>query len=262
VKARRDTPPGAKSSAQGNKLKPLFDVLRVSLEFRFDAMNMNPNMTMCDRIYQNPSNRTEIWINIGWSTPGFTRYPAWEPWMGQFVSQDDYSKLINVCVEGFKDPPFDHQRVACAMCCTLMCPCACICTGPYLWHIKQQVDAMNTSIGENLTATGVTGARLDMVQAAGAHGGQWVDHRGTELLLPSGEGGTRLGGPPLGYNLVINTKAQLAWPPQQVVAAPVQAAMVAPATVGNTAAANFCASCGKQREGNGKFCTGCGAAVG
>ena len=70
------------------------------------------------------------------------------------------------------------------------------------------------------------------------------------------------GGPPLGYNLVFTTKAPLAWPPQQVAAAPVQGSMVAPATVGKTGAANFCAFCGKQQEGNGKFCTGCGAAVG
>jgi len=149
VKARRDTPPGAKSSAQGNKLKPLFDVLRVSLEFRFDAMNMNPNMTMCDRIYQNPSNRTEIWINIGWSTPGFTRYPAWEPWMGQFVSQDDYSKLVNVCVvECSKDPPVNENLANGAAMCFIMCRCLCIFTVPSLLCVQCYVQQQENAQGQ------------------------------------------------------------------------------------------------------------------
>eukprot|EP00450_Noctiluca_scintillans_P014987 CAMPEP_0194510850 /NCGR_PEP_ID=MMETSP0253-20130528/42314_1 /TAXON_ID=2966 /ORGANISM="Noctiluca scintillans" /LENGTH=192 /DNA_ID=CAMNT_0039354131 /DNA_START=45 /DNA_END=623 /DNA_ORIENTATION=- len=188
-----------------------------------------------------------------------TSFPAWEPWMGQFVSQDDYSKLVNVCiVEASKKPTFN--AAGCAKTWTFLCPCLCICTGPYLYYLKQQVDAATKLAKENVAATGVEGATFDVINFGASRSG-WFDHRGTELLMSSRQG-MRPGGPPVGYNLIFTTKAPLAWPPQQVAAAPVQGSMVAPATVGNTAAANFCASCGKQREGNGKFCTGCGAAFG
>ena len=177
--------------------------------------------------------------------------------MGQFVSQDDYTKVINVCLEGFQGAPVKtiegYQCFVCTGACSVVLPPFCIFFGPYFWYYLQQNSAMNKSIGQNLTATGVQGARLEFPERADASGGQWIDHRGKELLV----NGTLLGGPPLGYNLVFQTGAEMAWPPQQVQAAPVQ-----PAMVGNAAAANFCASCGKQREGTGNFCSGCGAAFG
>ena len=128
---RRDTPPGAKSTAQGNKLKLL---LTCSESLCFGAM--------CDRIYQNPRNRTEIWVHM----TDRTSFPAWEPWMGQFVSQDDYSKLVNVCVvECSKDPPVNENLANGAVMCTFMCPCLCIFTVPsllcVLCYVKQQENA-------------------------------------------------------------------------------------------------------------------------
>ena len=173
--------------------------------------------------------------------------------MGQFVSQDDYCKLVNVCVvECSKDPPVSKNLANGSVMCLLCVLC----------YVKQQENAKAKLVGENVAATGVEGATFVAIHTrAYSIDGGWFDHRGTQLFVSS-RGGMSPGGPPLGYNLVFTTKAPLAWPPQHVAPAPVQESMVAPATVGNTGSANFCAFCGKQREGNGKFCTGCGAAVG
>ena len=105
------------------------------------------------------------------------------------------------------------------------CPCVCICTCPCSVYVKQQVDARNNSIRKSLKETGVEGVTLVTLTMDRGRPTRWFDQHGTPHR-----------GWPIGYNLVFNTKAQLAWAPQQVAAALVQGAMVAPATVGNTAA--------------------------
>ena len=59
------------------------------------------------------------------------------------------------------------------------------------------------------------------VEGRGRSGGSWVDQNGSQLLITSGGGEnsptrTVPGGPPLGYNIVVNLAAPPpCWPPSQ-----------------------------------------------
>ena len=121
-----------------------------------------------------------------------TSFPAWEPWMDQFVSQDDYSKLVNVCVvECSKDPPVNEQLSEAAFLSIFMSPCLCMFTLPVACclscYVEQQEKAKNKLLGENVAATGVEGVTFVAHRTKTYASDGWFDHRGTQLFESSGQ---------------------------------------------------------------------------
>ena len=94
------------------------------------------DMTHCGRIYINPLNKREIYINIGNMFEGKQLYPSYEPWLSAFITEGQYNEMIDALKRQFADAPCKSQ---CPMICTcvfclmlggplgfpLMCPIFC-----------------------------------------------------------------------------------------------------------------------------------------
>jgi hypothetical protein len=166
------------------------------------ASNMQ-NMTYCGRIFQNPANHNELYINIGWNTPGAQIYPPYHEGMASFLPQAQYEALIHAAKLQFEIPPVRPDCLVTSIFCC--CPLDNL-TNTYF---KIKVTAFNKNASAAIAAAAAQAgcsAKLDMVELATGSGGSWVDQNGSQLLV-----GHRNvpGGPPLGYNIVVN----LASPP-------------------------------------------------
>ncbi|CAE8583530.1 unnamed protein product, partial [Polarella glacialis] len=195
------------------------------------SAKMQSDMTICDRIYQNPTNRLEIWANFGWSTPNSQRYPAWEAWMGQFVEQNEYDKLIDLLKREFA------------------------------------VESFNKKVKADVRATGGSSVRMELTEVAYEHNGNWFDSRNykVEAGPPLGYSlvfttASEVHWPP---------NRRQAAPAQQGMQQVVQARMIQAQVVGVSNAGGesnpshnyreemkFCTGCGKQMEASGQFCPG------
>jgi hypothetical protein len=136
--------------------------------------------------------------------------------MASFLPEAQYEALIHAVKQQFENPPVSDVCVgSCSMLSCLLTGGVCFC--PIL-YLKRKVDAFNkeasAAIATAVVQTGCS-AKLDKVQIVSAFGGYWVDQNGLQLLLTSGKS-TRTGGPPLGYNIVVNLAAPPPyWSPSQ-----------------------------------------------
>ena len=52
--------------------------------------NMAGDMTYCGRIYLDPLNKRDIYINIGWMNKDTQMFPPYEQWLAPYVTQEKY----------------------------------------------------------------------------------------------------------------------------------------------------------------------------
>jgi len=162
-------------------------------------------------MYQNPGDRRQIWINIGWNTKGAQRYPAYHSGLSAYISEEAYNDIIYTAQQEFANPPFGGVCFGlCAMACCFFtcgicfCPClyACCKVKSFNGRVNNSMAAVGQRLGMKIHYRLVEGAATP-----GAH--QWVDSNGVALQY----------GPPLGCNIIITLPANISWPPRHVVAA-------------------------------------------
>jgi len=166
------------------------------------------------RIYQNPRNRRQIWINVGWHHTGFQRYPGWDLRLSKHFSRQAFFQIINEVREEFRNPPcstcgsnFELLQIADIAC--LYTAGVCFCP----WVIKKCI-VKNFSSRVDRTLE-LVGSRLGLnvsyhyITSASYRG--WKDINGN---------GTGHGfGPPLGCNIIITLPNAIQWPPRNTAAA-------------------------------------------
>jgi len=172
------------------------------------------NMSYCGRMYQNPRNRTEIWINVGWNTKGAQKYPAYEPGLSEHISKDVYDEIIYEVRKEFENTPFSAcgGGLAFGMCAMATCFFTCgICFCPCL-YLCCAVRAFTSRVNNTMEDVGQrTGLNIQYRLIEAAQEARWMDSRGKILNI----------GPPLGGNVVITLPVAISWPPVVVVPRPV-----------------------------------------
>ena len=173
------------------------------------------SMTYCGRMYQNPNNRKEIWVNCGWNRQDAQRYPDYEPCLAPHVTRDSYNKLMNAVKKEFEAPPEDVawgplRAMRCCICTLGLCifPCLFINLMPdeFKKRVKETVKNLGESIGVN--------ARFELKEHAGIYGDHWMDSKGIPLTIVGKHGHpSYLGGPPIGYNIILTLPQSVQWPP-------------------------------------------------
>ena len=73
-------------------------------------------------------------------------------------------------------------------------------------EFRTRVEEAILNVGKNV---GVD-IKLKVTQAAGGFGGIWLDSSGLQLFV-----GRSAGGPPLGYNIILELAKPMQWPPSQ-----------------------------------------------
>jgi len=140
--------------------------------------------------------------------------------MASFLPQAQYEGLIHAAKLQFEKPPVRHFCVGCcAMYSCLFTRGVCFCRILYFRH---KVTAFNKDASAVIAAAAAQAGgstKLDMFQLASEYGEGWVDQNGSPLFITLGGGEnsptrTVPGGPPLGYNIVVNLGApRPCWPP-------------------------------------------------
>uniref|UniRef100_A0A7S1AIL2 Zinc-ribbon domain-containing protein n=1 Tax=Noctiluca scintillans TaxID=2966 RepID=A0A7S1AIL2_NOCSC len=230
-----------------------------------NIVNCNPMPTMLHsgRIYQDPRNRQQIYVNFGWGFKGGQRYPEFETWMTEFVSASEYEQILGVLQQEMETVPYDAQedeRLFRLLRLAHTCPCVCLCTCHYVIQECREQQKFAAELLERANSkikvvnSSVT---LQYVIDFNEHSGLWTDSRNKDLMSECFRV-MRSGGPPLGLNLVFNAPRALQWPPQGQAVTPQQNEMIAPQVLGSVSVNRFCPSCGTQVAGF-KFCAQCGA---
>ena len=173
------------------------------------------NMTYAGRIYQNPTEKQEIWFNIGWNSHNNQRYPDYESWLSPYLTSDEYKQIINAARVEFDDLPFGGYGPCAAVCSFCLCSMTFgICFCPILLlkrsenEFRKRVEEAIINVGNSLSVH----VKLKLTQAAGGFGGIWLDSSGLQLIV-----GGSPGGPPLGYNILLKLPTSIQWPPSQIV---------------------------------------------
>jgi len=194
---------------------------------------MAQNMEYCGRMYLNPSNRSQIWINIGWNTKGSQRYPVYHPGLSAYFSNDCFNEIIYEAQKEFENVPFDGVGMgliamgACLFSCGIcFCPCVYLCC---------KVKAFGRRVNHTMESVGLRYSlrvQYRLVESAATGGYQWLDSNGKPISI----------GPPLGCNIIITLPAKIPttrWPPraaipmQPVVAPQTQTAYAPPIQTAN-----------------------------
>ena len=172
-------------------------------------------MVFANRIYANPSTPNEMFVNFGFNTRGFQKYPSYVPEVfAGHVSKEEYDDTIGA-IKAVLDEGALNPTLTCVSlnCCCVMCGCGLPCA---MYHFGE---ALNAKLDEAV-ATSVAKWKTRMpVYLQGTFRGSareednWVDARGEPAYLQ----GTRKG-PPEGYSLVITLpQAPAQWPPPATV---------------------------------------------
>jgi len=209
-------------------------------------------MTHCGRIYVNPMNKREIFINVGHLFKGCQIYPSYEPWLAPFIKEDQYRTLINVLEREFEKTPFDTK---CPTCCSLMlCWSGAMTVGagsilgiPPFFYIRHRINSFTQDmegavrnviqeINANVVDVKVAHLQNDthlqcfvhpsatfcnccVTQPIGSHNGRWKDSKGEPLMYPVSSRLTVQGGPPPGYSVVLTVSTEIEFQePQPVIA--------------------------------------------
>ena len=169
------------------------------------------NMTYCGRIYLDPRNKRDIYINIGWIVKDKQVYPPYEQWLAPYVTQDKYHEWIEELQKVFAESPFGSEYVG--MCAMMLCAltsgvCFCPCV-----YLKIKSDSFKKEVQDAFAKFSDGQARLEHTENGGPQNGMWTDSKGQTLMLGGGKYGPRPGGPPLGFNIIINLPTPIQWPP-------------------------------------------------
>jgi len=225
------------------------------------------DLTAAARMYLNPDNPNQIWINIGFIQRNAQRYPAYEPFLAPYVSQDQFNQLMAVLCKEFEDPPFDGAGgPMCAYICCMSTFCICFCPLLYVWRkaklfnerVLNAIENNGKHIGVNATflVSEIAMPNYDPAR------GNWVDSKGQPLLIRQGNKrrgyGYVPGGPPLGANLILNLPAPVSWPPTMMTVNTMQPPGAITTVQPGRGAGPFCSSCGTE-IGEANFCASCGA---
>ena len=57
------------------------------------------------RVYQNPDDRHEIWINIGWELSGTQICPEYQPWMSAHITRTTWDRLVGLLMDALDGNP-------------------------------------------------------------------------------------------------------------------------------------------------------------
>lgn len=172
-----------------------------------------PNMSFCGRAYQNPDNKQEIWLNVGWNLHGQQRYPPFEQELESQIPEQEYKQLMEVLHTVFRTAPYAEPELP------VLTMYLCMCTFGICWcpccYLKKQVSRFNDTLGltvQELCRNMSFSARLEICEG-GEYGGAWTDAKGDPLMVP-GKNATHPGGPPWGYNIVLTVNGvPPKWPP-------------------------------------------------
>ena len=249
------------------------------------------NMTYCGRIYLDPRNKRDVYINVGWVVKDKQIYPPYEQWLAPYVTEQKYNEWIVELQKVFATSPIESENAAvfAMMCCAitagaLFCPCL------YFMYLSR---SFQREIQDAFKKVSGDTARIKLTEYAGPSGGMWVDSKGQMLMLGGGKQGARPGGPPLGFNIIISLPSPIEWPPTVQLAPgptylppitgyaapptgfappptgyaphyappPARTAVVTPAVVEQPRGLNVC-SCGNASVADAKFCSKCGKELG
>mmetsp|Transcript_43631 Transcript_43631/g.93394 ORF Transcript_43631/g.93394 Transcript_43631/m.93394 type:complete len:253 (-) Transcript_43631:41-799(-) len=165
------------------------------------------------RIYQNPSSKSEIWFNLGPTDVGAQRYPPYESWMSGFVAPDDYEEITEKLKEHIENSRLTPGLAVGVSFC-LMMPCLWPVGCPLsLWALNRR-GCICKGIEQEAANLGLE-CRIDIVQKSHI-GSNWLDSRGSLLLLEGKDGASMPCGPPVGFNLVVIVSPPVPWPPTAV----------------------------------------------
>lgn len=201
------------------------------------------DMTYSGRIYQNPIDRREIWVNVGWNAKGAQLWPLYEPGLAEYCSEAQWNKIIEAMKKEFENAPFHHvcegwcaMALCCGTCGILFCPCV---------YIKVKSDQfaqrLRKAVAE-VSGDHPHGVRLELTESASTAGAQWLDSNSQVSNVS----------PPLGWNLILKSKEPQLWPPAKAhiqARAPIQAEMIG---------GKFCTKCGTNLDASAAFCSKCG----
>ena len=165
------------------------------------------NMTYCGRIYLDPRNKRDIYINIGWIAKEKQIYPPYEQWLAPYVTQEKYHEWIDELQKVFADSPFESKNAG--MCAIILCLFSIgVCFCPCL-YLKIKADSFKMEVQDSFAKVSGGQERIEFAETGGSQNGMWTDSKGQTLLL----NGTQPGGPPLGFNIIINLASPIQWPP-------------------------------------------------
>ena len=127
------------------------------------------------RIFQNPLDRHEIWVNIGryeeHHTTLFTYhriYPEYDPRLSPYISKQDYQNLLEFLKERVERAPCLSEA-----CTQFLCVCTCaLCFCPYV-YIHHEIKTLKTKMVQAFETQQITNAvevRLRVVDNDEAQG--------------------------------------------------------------------------------------------
>eukprot|EP00928_Gymnodinium_smaydae_P065620 TRINITY_DN48722_c0_g1_i1.p1 TRINITY_DN48722_c0_g1~~TRINITY_DN48722_c0_g1_i1.p1 ORF type:complete len:294 (-),score=3.78 TRINITY_DN48722_c0_g1_i1:94-975(-) len=206
------------------------------------------NTAYAGRIYLNPTTRTELWTNFGWSLKGRQSFPAYiESLQAASCEQSQYDSIVAAMQYELDERGLSQRRLqivsiatripAFLAGCALMYFIASDSVTEYASILpafiilgiavriagsccvykcrKRLVAQLNGHLVSALDSKkGFVNVRLEVVERGAPSCGNWVDMQGNVLMIKYGKRGFGPGGPPLGYNLVFTCSAPVqVWPP-------------------------------------------------
>ena len=143
------------------------------------------------RIFLNPMNKKELYINVGMLFQGSQIYPKYEQWMIPYVSEDIFNSWMSVLKEKLDESPFSNANHA--LCSLIVCMCTfgiCFCPCVY-FRLKGK--AFNQSVMEHFTKA-VEGSSVDVkvhYEERGNISALWVDSKNQACMIGRGKYGDR-----------------------------------------------------------------------
>ena len=168
------------------------------------------------RIYQNPNNRHELWVNIGWAHQSSQVTPEYQSWLQPHVSRKTFHNLTNFLVEQL-DRPHEQKCDGCA--CVLCVVTAGCCFYP-LFHLRRKEKKFESTLMDRFvhaTSEVKENVSLRNVPHSTLSGDLWLDSYGQALMIENTKNRAGPGGPPAGFSLVFTVQEIIQWPPEVTV---------------------------------------------
>ena len=172
------------------------------------------NMQYAGRIYRNPHNG-EVWINIGYHLKGCQRYLKYKNGIG--ITEIQFYGLMQEVSEVFGTGAGGHGECTGNLAGILCMVTAGVLSCPYCWYqrkYKAFTKEATERIARKANALGVH-ARLGLVDSLRTDKLAWLDSNNRPSLVPYGEDGALVNGPPYGYSIIITPQSHLTWPPHR-----------------------------------------------
>ena len=216
------------------------------------------------RFYQNPRATREIWCTVGLGFKNQQKYPKLEPWMEGFLTEKQFSQLIQFLETEFNE--CSDELKTCNFCCaysTFHLTCGvCFCCYLYFMRWKRRIESFRlrtaTAFSDQARSMGISNVRLHFAERLLPNAGFWFDSKNQPLDY----------GPPLGFSMIFTVEDEIQWPPivtsqvQQAISSAPPPYISKECGESNLSAEfeqdNFCTNCGKKFIPLQRFCGMCG----